>query len=273
VSFSEPLPALLFIGQFSRLSGLSCRMLRFYEEQHLLVPACRNPDTGYRRYLSSQLEEARFLLRLRRADFSVEDIRSILQGWEKRKELLQRLGEEQRKSLEEKIRALEGSLRELELLEREWELPRYGFTHVKPLPGYSASFQGEREHLRELARRTAKALVEISPGVLPGVPYLCTYSLEKGPGEATLHIPGEGVCPHTLPGGVMATVLHRGEYAKLPETLKGLLRWVESQGHAPRGTVREWYFPGDEKETSSGEVELSLPLDLDMASRHTMFDA
>lgn len=58
----------------------------------------------------------------------------------------------------------------------------------------------------------------------------------------------------------MATVLHRGDYTKLPETLKGLLHWVQRQGHAPRGTVREWYFPGDGEEASSGEVELSLPL-------------
>jgi DNA-binding transcriptional MerR regulator len=251
---------LLLIGQFSRLTGLSCRMLRFYAEQHVLVPAYTDPHTGYRHYLASQLEEARFLLRLRRADFSVEDIRSIMGGELPEEESLCGLGEEQRRGLKRKIQALEDSLRELESLEREWDLPRYGLLQVKPLPGYSISFRGERERLRELARDAAERLMEASPGALRGAPFLCTYNLEKGPGEAVLHLPGEGVCPHVLSGGSVAVVLHRGSCAELPETLKGLLQWVECQGQVPQGTVRECYLPPGEEGNSFGHVEISLPL-------------
>jgi len=254
----EPLPHLLLIGQFARLSGLSCRMLRFYAEQHILVPAYTDPETGYRRYLSSQLGEARFLLRLRRADFSVEDIRSILQGLENEK--LQFLGKEQRQGLGRKIRALEECLRELDSLEKEWEAPRYGLFRMEPLPVCSAPFRGERKTLRELARRTAENLFSAFPEALPQMPFLCVYSIEKGPKEAILHVPGEGNCPDLLPGGLMATALHRGSYETLPETLKGLLGWVRHQGLTPRGTVRERYFPGGDDRISPQEVELSLPL-------------
>lgn len=254
----DPLPALLLIGQFSKLSGLSCRMLRFYAEQHILVPAYTDPQTGYRRYLSSQLVEARFLLRLRGADFSVEDIRSIM--GEREKEKLHALGKEQRASLGRKIRALENSLKELEFLEREWETPRYGLLRVEPLRVYSVSFQGERGQLRDLARRMAEELISAFPEVLPGIPFLCAYGLEKGPEDVMLHIPGDDDCPGILPGGTMATVLHRGAYEKLPETLDGLLEWVRGQGYAPQGTVREWYFPNGEEEAAHGEIELSLPL-------------
>ena len=260
VSVGEPLPALLLIGQFSRLTGLSCRMLRFYAEQYVLVPAYIDPCTGYRHYLASQLEEARFLLRLRRADFSVEDIRSIMGGEIPKEEKLRGLGEEQRRGLQRKILALENALQELGSLEREWGTPRYALLHVTPLPGYRLSFRGERESLRELARSAAERLKEVSPGALRGAPFLCTYSLEKGPGEAVLHLPGEGICPHVLPGGGMAAVLHRGSYAKLSETLKGLLRWVECQGYVPQGTVRECYLPPGEEGNPLGHVELSLPL-------------
>ena len=233
-------------------------MLRFYAEQHILVPAYTDPQTGYRRYLSSQLIEARFLLRLRGADFSVEDIRSIM--GEKEKEELHTLGKEQRAILDRKIRALENSLKELEALEREWETPRYGLLRVEPLRVYSAPFRGERGQLRALARRAAEELVSAFPEAPPRIPFLCAYGLEKGPEDVMLHIPGNADCPGVLPGGIMATVLHRGAYEKLPETLEGLLEWVRDQGYALQGTVREWYFPNDEEEVDHEEIELSLPL-------------
>ncbi|WP_241235664.1 MerR family DNA-binding transcriptional regulator [Streptomyces sp. KPB2] len=40
----------LTIGEFSRVTHLSIRMLRRYHEQDLLVPAEVDPDTGYRYY-------------------------------------------------------------------------------------------------------------------------------------------------------------------------------------------------------------------------------
>ncbi|MFD0460351.1 MerR family DNA-binding transcriptional regulator [Streptomyces violaceoruber] len=40
----------LTIGEFSRITHLSIRMLRRYHEQDLLVPAEVDPDTGYRYY-------------------------------------------------------------------------------------------------------------------------------------------------------------------------------------------------------------------------------
>ena len=38
------------IGEFSKLSGLTVKTLRFYHEEGLLVPAFVDPDTGYRYY-------------------------------------------------------------------------------------------------------------------------------------------------------------------------------------------------------------------------------
>ncbi len=252
------LPPLLLIGQFSRLSGLSCRMLRFYAEQHILVPAYTDPETGYRRYLSSQLGEARFLLRLRKADFSVEDIRSIMGDMGKKERA--GLGKEQRKSLENKIQALEDALDELGVLEKEWGTPRYGLLRTEPLRVYSTFFRGERKTLRECARNTMGQFLESLPEPLSGSPFLCSYSLKKGPEDAALHIPGNENSTEILPGGLAAAVLHRGAYQNLPKTLEGLLGWVRCQNYVPQGTVREWYFPNGEEDTAYGEVELSLPL-------------
>jgi DNA-binding transcriptional MerR regulator len=57
---------LLTIGMFARLSWLSPRALRLYEQQGLLMPAVVDEQTGYRWYRPEQLEAARLVARLRR---------------------------------------------------------------------------------------------------------------------------------------------------------------------------------------------------------------
>ena len=49
---------MLQIGEFSRLSRISVRMLRHYDQVGLLKPAEQDVQTGYRRYAVSQLAEA-----------------------------------------------------------------------------------------------------------------------------------------------------------------------------------------------------------------------
>ena len=43
-------PNMLKIGEFSKLSRISIRMLRYYDEMGLLVPETIDPFTGYRYY-------------------------------------------------------------------------------------------------------------------------------------------------------------------------------------------------------------------------------
>ena len=49
---------MLKIGEFSRLSHLTVKALRFYEKEKLLIPASVDEWTGYRFYETSQLEDA-----------------------------------------------------------------------------------------------------------------------------------------------------------------------------------------------------------------------
>jgi DNA-binding transcriptional MerR regulator len=69
---------LLSIGRFSRLSGLSVKALRHYDEIGLLPPDAVDDETGYRFYAASQLPTAEAVRRLRRLDLPLEDIRRLL---------------------------------------------------------------------------------------------------------------------------------------------------------------------------------------------------
>lgn len=65
---------MLQIGEFSRLSRISVRMLRHYDQVGLLKPAEQDVQTGYRRYAVSQLAEANRITVLRDLGFPIREI-------------------------------------------------------------------------------------------------------------------------------------------------------------------------------------------------------
>jgi DNA-binding transcriptional MerR regulator len=74
----EPSVNMVSIGEFSRLSRLSAKALRLYDELGLLVPAHVDAETGYRWYAVTQLDHARLVASLRRAEVPLARIRDIL---------------------------------------------------------------------------------------------------------------------------------------------------------------------------------------------------
>ncbi|GAA1786157.1 MerR family transcriptional regulator [Agromyces lapidis] len=65
-------------GGMSRASGLSLKALRLYDASGLLVPAEVDGRTGYRRYAPEQLERARSIAALRRAELPLALIGELL---------------------------------------------------------------------------------------------------------------------------------------------------------------------------------------------------
>ncbi len=70
----------LTIGRFSRLSSLTVKALRYYDEIGLLVPARVDEATGYRYYSVSQLDVAELIATLRRVEMPLEAISAALRG-------------------------------------------------------------------------------------------------------------------------------------------------------------------------------------------------
>jgi DNA-binding transcriptional MerR regulator len=69
---------LLPIGRFARLSGLTIKALRHYDEVGLLRPARVDAATGYRRYALAQARDAEAIRRLRTLEVPLEEIRVLL---------------------------------------------------------------------------------------------------------------------------------------------------------------------------------------------------
>lgn len=75
------------IGDFSRLTSISIRMLRFYDQNDILKPVYIDEESGYRYYRREQIFEASQVRFLRDIGFSTARIKAIRENYKNAEEI------------------------------------------------------------------------------------------------------------------------------------------------------------------------------------------
>ena len=97
------------IGNAAKLSGLSTKTIRYYEDIGLMVPM-RNLN-GYRNYSTDDVHKLRFLRRTRGLGFSIENCRKLLALYEDREMAnteVKHLAESHLRNLDRKLVQIQG---------------------------------------------------------------------------------------------------------------------------------------------------------------------
>lgn len=255
---------MLKIGDFSKVTQVSVKTLRYYDELGLLRPAHVDQFTGYRFYSIGQLRRLNRILALKDLGLSLEQIALLLQEElppEQMRGMLRIKQVEIQAQVEEEQARLSRVEARLKQIEQEGKMPEYEVVLKKIAPMRVAAIRDiipsypEQGALWQnldgyLARR----------GVSPTGPCLTVYhdtEFRERDVDVEVCEPVSGTPPaeakvrvYDLPAvDTMACVLHHGGFHNVGETYNALVKWIETNGYHITGPNREVYlrsilFPG-----------------------------
>jgi DNA-binding transcriptional MerR regulator len=242
------------IGEFSKLSGLTVKTLRFYHEEGLLVPAFVDPDTGYRYYDERQIEAGRVIAYLRNLELSISDIKELL-GRADEAGLLELL-ERQRSQIKQQIKRLQKTVRSLDQFISE---ERQGLAMAeisedvseKNLDAMLVAGIRMKGRYSECGKGFAR-LGRSFGRLICGKPLLLHYDSEfredDADFEACLPIRKrksvEGTSVRELPGVRCVALVHKGPYDQMGRSYAKVLKWIKERNYEVVLPTREVYLKG-----------------------------
>ncbi|MDX1687630.1 MAG: MerR family transcriptional regulator [Candidatus Promineifilaceae bacterium] len=244
--------ATLTISQFGRMSQLSRKALRIYDDRGLLLPAHVDPDSGYRYYTRRQLATARHIRLLRLLEMPLDKIEAVLAAWEEDPTAAQRL-------IQARVTAAEKELETVHLA------ARLLVDEITPDKERKMSFtfeQAERPAQRVVSIRRHITVPAFHELIMPTLSQLFEHVKENGAqpagdplalyygpvneeddGPVEIAVPFEGVLPPAGDIKVRELPAHKAvqvrtydeynEYPKLLEMWNALSRYVEEENLEP----------------------------------------
>jgi effector-binding domain-containing protein len=240
------------IGRFARVSRLSVRSLRNYDDAGLLPAALVDPRSGYRYYQVEQLARASVIRMLRSLDvglpaiaefFAAEDpggvLASHLVELEARRDQLDRLIGRITYLLQTKGFAMDTGIAVKDVPEQRVAAFRCSATQAEIFQAIPDGFG-----------KVFAVLGDVAPD---GIPFALFYAFPDADtaGEVSMCVPIDRHCPLafgddvevvTLPASAMATIVHRGPYEDMGEAYASIASWIHARGHAILGPSREIYL-------------------------------
>jgi len=245
------------IGEFSRITGLSIKTLRFYHDKGLLVPSYVERGSGYRYYDAGNSEKALVIVQLRTFGFSLQQIREILDQHDDEAGILDYL-ERQHRVMLGRVAEFGETARRLEaIIHKEREARRLM---------QESTFEVEEKHVNKMqiaGIRMTGRYSDCGAGFgkvcrafgrwTCGKPFLLHYSQEYRETDADFeacvpirkaHKQVEGVSVRELPGGRCVSLLHKGPYEDLGRSYEKVFAYLQGKDLRTIVPSREIYIKG-----------------------------
>lgn len=244
------------IGDFSKLSRVSVKTLRYYDEMGLLKPVSVDRFTGYRLYEISQLSVLNRILALKELGFSLEEIGRLLDGGlsvEQMRGMLKLRETEARQKVQEEAERLARVEAWLGQIEQENEMSKYDVVinnveavkiasvrDVVPTPPEQGGLWGELEGYLAMSR--------VRPN---GACFTLYHDEEYKERDWDLEVcepitdeltESRRVKVRSLPASTMACAVHNGPFVTISEAYAAIGKWIESNGYRIVGPCREVYL-------------------------------
>ncbi|MBL8680392.1 MAG: MerR family transcriptional regulator [Myxococcales bacterium] len=267
------------IGRFARLTRLSIKALRLYDEQALLSPAEVDPRTGYRSYRREQVKDAVIIAMLRALDVPLERVRALLDAQRagQSRELSTLLADE-RARVERQLRRAQRSLRSLDALLVDGatllpcdvalrDEPRRVLATLRSECDSEALEEHTYSMIASLSEALARAGAPLRDPVGSVIPLVArsetlelevfsTLDAEAGPYDARA-LAAAGVSVRAIEAHTCAMTLHTGPYESLALAHHALLAWVSERAYGEPSDVREHYID-DPRTTDEAQLRTEV---------------
>ena len=265
------------IGEFSKLTQVSIRMLRYYDEVGLLTPAEVDRWTGHRLYSVEQIPRLNKILYLRDSGLNVSEIALALTMDE---QSLLALLHKKHTEIENAIRVEQEKLRRIDLAKREIRGGK-GELHyhisVKSIPGYPVlslrrvvpNYYSEGELWRELSD-----FADTQKAELVGNTFSIYHDTEYRETDVDMELcapvkkPGTAESPFcfriTEPVPYMACTLVYGDFANIKGAYLAFAGWMQKNSeYKMANPMRQIVHrgPWNEDDPQKYLIELQIPLD------------
>jgi DNA-binding transcriptional MerR regulator len=263
----------LTIGDFSRATHLSVKMLRHYHDIGLLEPADVDRYTGYRRYGTAQIATAQVIRRFRDLDMPLEEIHAVLSALDPqaRSQLISAHLARLEASLartQDAVAALRG------LLEGPPAAAPVRHRHAAAVSAATITEVVDRANvlawyrgaLEELCATLAVQQITAA-GPSGGIYQTEIFTEERG--EATVFLPCQApprptgrVTALDVPAAELAIVMHQGPHVGIDLAYGTLAAYVTRHALAVDGPIREYYLTGpiESPDQSAWRTEIGWPI-------------
>lgn len=266
---------MLKIGDFSKMSKVTIKALRYYEKEGLLIPKYVDTFNGYRYYENSQLLDLGRIISLKQVGLSIEDIKKVII----KKDSLDNILKNKKLELENAINTYNNQLSKLNYLLEEKNMKNEIFEKV--IPSYYVYYKEgvlkDYSEASEFIQISGMECLELNPNIKCVEPDYCFVNYLDGEyKEKNIKIryaqavikdkkpfkENDNIKFMELPETKCICIYHKGSYDSLGSSYGKIMKYIEDNKLEILDYPRECYIDGiwNKEDINDWLTEIQVPI-------------